>query len=67
MNDQPMNDKPRRNLATIARKVLSQVRVYEYIKTDIKSGLTTCNYAMYITLRALTKEISWCSTLVLPL
>ena len=36
MNDQPMDDKPRRNLATIARKVLRHV--YEYIKVDIKSG-----------------------------
>ena len=25
MNDQPMDDKPRRNLATIARKVLNHV------------------------------------------
>ena len=38
MNDQPMNDKPRCNLATIARKMLRQVRVYEYIKTESKSG-----------------------------
>ena len=36
MNDQPMDDKPRRNLATIARKVLRHV--YEYIKVDSKSG-----------------------------
>ena len=38
MNDQPMNDKLRCNLATITRKVLRQVCVYEYIKTDSKSG-----------------------------
>ena len=36
MNDQPMDDKPRCNLANIARKVLRQV--YKYIKVDSKSG-----------------------------
>ena len=36
MNDQPMDDRPRRNLANIARKVLRHV--YEYIKVDSKSG-----------------------------
>ena len=36
MNDQPMDDKPRRNLANIDRKVLRHV--YEYIKIDSKSG-----------------------------
>ncbi len=38
MNDKPMNDKPRRNLATITRKVSRQVHVYEYIKVDSKPG-----------------------------
>ena len=36
MNDQPMADKPRRNLANIDRKVLRHV--YEYIIVDRKSG-----------------------------
>ena len=35
MNDQPVDDKPRRNLANIARTVLRHV--YEYIKVDSKS------------------------------
>ena len=71
MNDQPMNDKLRCNLATITRKVLRQVCVYDkYVfmstskLTANQASLTTSNYAMYVTLRALTKAISWCSTLV---
>lgn len=35
-NDQPTDDKPRRNLATIAQKVLRHV--YDYVKVDSKSG-----------------------------
>ena len=38
MNDQPMYDKPRRNLANIARKGLRHV--YEYVKVEIKSGMS---------------------------
>ena len=36
INDQPMDDKPRCNLATIAGKMLR--RVHEYIKVNSKSG-----------------------------
>ena len=35
LNDQPMDDKPRRNLATIPARCKD---MYEYIKVDSKSG-----------------------------